>query len=71
MWPLRSLLLSRLSPRRTGRRPRGRGGFFGPLPYYSTRTRRGSRVTVTGCCLPLALGLLAAPALALRALLRR
>jgi hypothetical protein len=73
MWPLRFLLLSRLSPRRTGRRPRGRGrgGFFGPFPYYSTRTRRGSRVTVTGCCLPLALGLLAAPALALRALLRR
>ena len=36
------------------RRPRGRGGLF-PFPHYSTRTRRGGRVTVGGCCLPLAL----------------
>jgi hypothetical protein len=40
-------------------RERSRAGFFGPLPYYSTRTRSGSRVTVTGCCLPLALAPLA------------
>ncbi len=45
-----------------GRRDRrGRMGFFGPIPYYSTRTRRGSSVTVGGCCLPLVLGMLALP----------
>ena len=49
---------------------RGRGGFFGPFPYYSRRTRGGSQVSVTGCCLPLALGLFAAPLVALRQLLR-
>jgi hypothetical protein len=54
-----------------GRRQRGRGGFWGPFPYYSTRTRGGSRVTVSGCCLPLALTLAAVPALALRALVKR
>jgi hypothetical protein len=41
----------------TGTRDTGRsrvgGGFFGPLPYATTRTR-GGRVGVTGCCLPLA-----------------
>jgi hypothetical protein len=35
-------------------RPRGRGGLF-PFPHYSTSTRGGSRVTIGGCCLPLAL----------------
>jgi len=32
-------------------------GFWGPFPSYSRRTRRGGSVRVTGCCLPLALGL--------------
>ena len=50
----------RSSRRYGGRRPRGRGGFYGPFPYYSGRTRRGSRVTVSGCCLPIPLGMLAA-----------
>jgi len=47
-----------------GRRPRrgrGRAGLFGPFPYYQTRTRRGTSVTVGGCCLPFALGMLAVP----------
>jgi hypothetical protein len=35
-------------------RPRRRGGLF-PFPHYSTRTRGGTRVTIGGCCLPLAL----------------
>jgi hypothetical protein len=54
------------------RRPqRRRGfGFFGPFPTYSTRTRRGTHVSVGGCCLPLALALAAAPVAALRILLR-
>ncbi len=52
------------STRAYGRRPRGRGGFFGPFPYYSGRTRRGSRVSVSGCCLPIPLGVLALGALA-------
>jgi len=46
-------------------------GFFGPFPSYSTRTRGGSRVRVTGCCLPIPLGLVTALALGARALLRR
>lgn len=50
---------------------RGRAGFWGPFPYYSTRTRGGSRVTVGGCCLPLALGMLATPLMALRLLVKR
>jgi hypothetical protein len=54
-----------------GRRQRGRGGFFGPFPYYSTRTRGGSRVAVSGCCLPLALTMAAVPALGVRTLLKR
>ena len=53
-----------------GRRPRGRTGFFGPFPYYSGRTRRGSRVTVSGCCLPIPLALALACAAALGRLLR-
>ncbi len=39
-------------------RPPSRGsrvGFFGPLPYYSRRTRGGGRVSVGGCCLPIPL----------------
>ncbi len=44
---------------RYGRR-RGRGG-FGPFPSYARRTRRGSRVNVTGCCLPIPLALTVAP----------
>lgn len=41
------------------RRPARRSGFgfFGPMPAYSRRTRRGSRVTVTGCCLPIPLAM--------------
>jgi hypothetical protein len=70
MFFLRSLPWSRAG-RRGGGRPRGRFGFFGPFPTYSTRTRRGSRVTVTGCCLPLALALAAGPVVALRAVVRR
>jgi hypothetical protein len=54
-----------------GRRRRGNFGFFGPFPTYSTRTRRGSRVTVSGCCLPIPLALAVATALAARGLLRR
>jgi hypothetical protein len=60
-----------------GRRPRGRrgsrgrGGFRGPFPYYSRRTRGGSRVTVTGCCLPIPLALGTGALIAARVLLRR
>jgi hypothetical protein len=71
----RVLFLRRLfGMRRGGRYPRrahGRGGFYGPFPYYSRRTRGGSRVTVSGCCLPIPLGVLAALALALRTFTRR
>jgi hypothetical protein len=44
------------------RRSRRRSGFsfWGPFPAYTRRTPRSS-VRVTGCCLPLALGLAAAP----------
>src|SRR5919202_2975312 len=56
-----------------GARGRRTGGFrfFGPFPTYSTRTRRGSRVTVSGCCLPIPLTLGLATLGALRALMRR
>lgn len=61
--------------RRTGygRRRRRRSGFgmWGPLPSYSTRTRRGSRVHVTGCCLPIPLTFVLAAGLGARAALRR
>ena len=50
------------SPYRYGRR-RGRSGFFGPFPYYSRRTRGGSRVTVSGCCLPIPFGVVVASVL--------
>jgi hypothetical protein len=65
----RAFLIRRLF----GPRPRRRGGFglFGPMPYYSGRTRRGSRVTVSGCCLPIPLTLLTSLALSVRLLLRR
>lgn len=37
-----------------------RGGFRGlPFPHYSTRTRRGTQVSVGGCCLPIPIGCLA------------
>ena len=39
------------------RRRRSGFGLHGPFPSYSRRTRRGSRVTVTGCCLPIPLAL--------------
>jgi hypothetical protein len=48
---------------RRGRRSEG-FGFWGPFPSYSRRTRGGGSIRVTGCCLPLALGLGAAGALA-------
>ena len=47
--------------RHRGRR-RGRGHFIGPFPAYSRRTRGGSRVTVSGCCLPIPLGIMLLPA---------
>ena len=52
-----------------GRGRRSSGGVF-PFPHYSTRTRRGSRVTVGGCCLPIPLGVFGVTALAARVLLR-
>ena len=52
-------------------RQRRRGGFVGPFPYYSGRTRRGTRVTVGGCCLPIPFGMLTVSALGLRLLMRR
>ena len=64
---------SRYGGRYGGRygRSRGRGGFFGPMPYYSRRTRGGSRVSVTGCCLPIPLGLMATLGVGARMLLHR
>jgi hypothetical protein len=43
---------------------------WGPFPSYSTRTRRGSRVTVSGCCLPIPLGLVLGAGVLARALRR-
>jgi hypothetical protein len=60
------------TPRRRGRfagRSRGRGGFLGPFPYYSRRTRGGGRVTVSGCCLPIPLSLSVVAAITARTLL--
>lgn len=57
-----------------GRRPpssRGRVGFFGPVPYYSRRTRGGGRVSVGDCCLPIPLTLSLALAALGRFVLRR
>jgi hypothetical protein len=56
-------------PRR--RRARGRAGFFGPFPTYTRRTRGGSRVTVSGCCLPIPFALTVGALAGARALLRR
>jgi hypothetical protein len=65
------LIFGRRPRRRAARGARGRGGFRGPFPYYTGRTRRGTRVTVTGCCLPIPLALGAGSLLAARAFLRR
>jgi hypothetical protein len=76
-WLARTWLLSRLFG--GGRRQRGgyrygrrqsRGGLF-PFPHYSTRTRGGSRVSVSGCCLPIPLLLCVSALAGARALLRR
>ncbi len=77
-WLARSWILSRMfgggRRRRAGygygRRPRGRGGLF-PFPHYSTRTRGGSRVSVSGCCLPIPLLLVVSALAGARACLRR
>lgn len=53
-----------------GRRARGRTGFFGPFPYYSAPTRGGSRVTVSGCCLPIPFAIALASVATLLRLLR-
>ena len=53
------------------RRRKGRFGFWGPLPSYTRETRGGGRVRFTGCCLPLALGIVGLPAVAGLELLRR
>ncbi|HEX2103794.1 MAG TPA: hypothetical protein VHF51_09090 [Solirubrobacteraceae bacterium] len=58
-------------PPRHARRRAGRMRMVGPFPTYSTRTRRGSRVTVSGCCLPIPLTLAAGVALGARGVLRR
>jgi hypothetical protein len=44
---------------------------FGPFPTYSTRTRRGTRVSVGGCCLPIPLALSVLVAAAVRLLASR
>jgi hypothetical protein len=58
---------------RPPRRRRSQGGFrfFGPFPSYSTRTRRGTRVQVGGCCLPIPLTLVTGAALGVHHMLRR
>lgn len=53
---------SRRHHRRSGygySRRRGGSGFRmrGPFPTYSRQTRRGTRVSVGGCCLPIPLAL--------------
>lgn len=74
----RYLLDRALGGRRTRRshvqaRRRGRFDLWGPVPYYSTRTRRGSEVSVggCGCCLPISLIGALSTVGALRALWRR
>jgi hypothetical protein len=51
----------RFFPARRSPRPRGRFGFWGPIPRYTRRTRRGDEVSVggCGCCLPIPLLFLA------------
>lgn len=55
-----------------GRR-RGRSGWWDPVPYHSTRTRRGTEVSAggCGCCLPIPLLTALGTATGLRALARR
>jgi hypothetical protein len=52
---------------------RGRFGLWGPVPYYSTRTRRGADVSIggCGCCLPLPLLVVLGVVTAFRALWRK
>jgi hypothetical protein len=45
-------------------------GMWGPFPSYSRRTRGGSRVRVSGCCLPLPLAFTVGSAVALSRALR-
>ncbi|MGH3613357.1 MAG: hypothetical protein ACRDRK_12345 [Pseudonocardia sp.] len=54
-------------------RPRRRFGFWGPVPYYSTRPRRGREVSVggCGCCLPIPLLVVLGTVGVLRALWKR
>lgn len=54
-------------------RARRRFGLWGPVPHYSTRTRRGADVSVggCGCCLPIPLVVALSTAGGLRALWRR
>ena len=58
-------------PRAYGRRSRGGFDFWGPFPRYSRRTRGGSRVSVSGCCLPIPLGVIATLGAGARLLVRR
>ena len=51
--------------------PRSGFGMWGPLPSYSRTTRGGSRVRVTGCCLPIPLGVVSATALGASVAARR
>jgi hypothetical protein len=55
---------------RRQQRRRSGFGFWGPFPSYQRSGRRGS-FRVSGCCLPLALTLTAAPAVGARAVWRR
>ena len=55
---------SRRSPGTAGAGGRGRIGFYGPIPHYTATTRRGTRVSVGGCCLPLPLMAVASTAAA-------
>lgn len=53
-----------LSGRRGGRAGRRSGFRVLPFPGYSTRTRRGTNVSVGGCCLPIPIGCLTTTVLA-------
>jgi len=56
---------------RRSRRSSGGFGFWGPFPTYSRRTRGGSSVSVSGCCLPIPLALSVAIGALARLLIRR
>jgi hypothetical protein len=61
-------------PARMGPGPgRRRFGLWGPIPYFSHRTRRGTEVSVggCGCCLPIPLLVAAGTAGGVWALWRR